>query len=51
MSAAELALVAVAALLAGGIVGSRVATHRRPASIYDRVAARIVEERSGRTGR
>ena len=37
---------ALAALLAGGFFGSRVAEHRRQPSIYDRVAQRVVDERS-----
>jgi hypothetical protein len=42
------ALAALAALLAGGYVGARVATHRRRPSIYEAVARRITEEREAR---
>lgn len=44
-------LAAALALLAGGYLGARVATHRRRPSIYEAVARRIVEEREvrGRT--
>jgi hypothetical protein len=39
-------LAVLAALLAGGILGSRVATHRRaPTSVYGAVARRLQEER------
>jgi hypothetical protein len=47
---ATLALAVGAALLAGGLFGSRVAAHRRPPtkSIYQDVARRILEERERR---
>jgi hypothetical protein len=47
---APVAVAVAAALLAGGFLGSRVATHRRPPSksIYQDVARRIVEERRQR---
>jgi hypothetical protein len=47
---ATVAVAVAAALLAGGFLGSRVATHRRPPSksIYQDVARRIVEERRQR---
>lgn len=41
-------LAAALALLAGGYLGARVATHRRRPSIYEAVARRIAEEREGR---
>jgi hypothetical protein len=41
-------LAAAAALLAGGYLGARVATHRRRPSIYEAVARRITEEREVR---
>lgn len=41
-------LAAAAALLAGGYLGARVATHRRRPSIYEAVARRIAEEREVR---
>jgi hypothetical protein len=48
---ATLALAVGAALLAGGLLGSRVAAHRRTPSrsIYQDVARRILEEREGRS--
>jgi hypothetical protein len=42
---ATVSLAALAALLAGGYLGARVATHRRRPSIYETVARRITEER------
>lgn len=48
LSLSTLILAAVGALLAGGYLGARVATHRRRPSIYESVARRITEEREGR---
>jgi hypothetical protein len=47
-SATTVILAAVAALLAGGYLGARVATHRRRPSVYEAVARRIVDERRPR---
>jgi hypothetical protein len=38
----------VAALLAGGLLGSRIASHRRPPSLYATVARRVAEDRGAR---
>jgi hypothetical protein len=49
---ATVGVAVVAALLAGGLLGSRVATHRRPPSLYATVARRVAEDRgAGRTPR
>jgi hypothetical protein len=50
LSPGTVALAALGALLAGGYLGARVASHRRGPSIYEAVARRITEERdaSGR---
>jgi hypothetical protein len=45
---ATLAVAVVAALLAGGLLGSRIASHRRPTSVYATVARRLGEDRGGR---
>jgi hypothetical protein len=42
---ATVGVAVVAALLAGGLLGSRVATHRRPPSLYATVARRVAEDR------
>jgi len=47
-SPATVILAAAVALLAGGYLGARVATHRRRPSIYEAVARRITEEREVR---
>lgn len=44
-------LTAAGALLAGGYLGVRVATHRRRPSVYESVARRIVEDREARRRR
>lgn len=49
LSLTTVVLAAVGALLAGGYLGARVATHRRRPSIYESVARRITEEREART--
>jgi hypothetical protein len=48
LSVGTLALAALGALLAGGYLGARVASHRRRPSIYETVARRITEEREAR---
>jgi hypothetical protein len=48
ISATTVILTAAAALLAGGYLGVRMATHRRRPSIYESVARRIVEDREAR---
>jgi hypothetical protein len=52
LSVATVVAAIVVALLAGGFLGSRLTTHRRPTgSIYGTVARRIQEDRQGRAGR
>jgi hypothetical protein len=52
LSVATVVAAIVLALLAGGFLGSRLTSHRRPTgSIYGTVARRLQEEREGRAGR
>lgn len=45
---ATLSVAVLAALLAGGLLGSRIAASRRPASVYATVARRLGEDRAPR---